>query len=127
MTAMAAARRASKGTSGGHGKGAEPPGVGCVIIKGRVRLRSANDNALIHGGWKALWVARRDRSHARRVGLGAYGIVLKGGAGLRQTTRAETRGEVGCLSQWGIPCSGAAMLHESASQQGPFRAFVIQA
>jgi|tagenome__1003787_1003787.scaffolds.fasta_scaffold13985712_1 hypothetical protein len=57
MTAMAAARRASKGTSGGHGKGAEPPGVGCVIIKGRVRLRSANDNALIHGGWKALWVA----------------------------------------------------------------------
>jgi len=55
---MAAVRRASKGTSGGHGKGAEPPGVGCVIIiKGRVRLRSANDNALIHGGWKALWVA----------------------------------------------------------------------
>ena len=54
---MAAVRRASKGTSGGHGKGAEPPGVGCVIIKGRIRLRSANDNAPIHGGRKALWVA----------------------------------------------------------------------
>ena len=54
---MAALRRASKGTSGGHGTGVEPPGGGCFIVKGWVRLRSANDNALIHGGWKALWVA----------------------------------------------------------------------
>ena len=54
---MAAVRRAAKGISGGHGKGAEPPGVGRFIVKGWVRLRSANDNAPIHGGREALWVA----------------------------------------------------------------------
>jgi len=54
---MAALRRASKGTSGGHGTGAEPPGVDHFIVKERVRLRSANDNAPIHGSRKALWMA----------------------------------------------------------------------
>ena len=54
---MAAVRRVANGTSGGHGKGAEPPGGDRFFVKGRVRLRPANDNAPIHRGRKALWVS----------------------------------------------------------------------
>jgi hypothetical protein len=70
---MAAVRQASKGASGGHGTGAEPPGVGRFFVKGRVRLRPANDNALpIHGGRKALWV-----SVGIVVTLGTWALVLR--------------------------------------------------
>lgn len=68
---MAAVRQASKGASGGHGKGAEPSGVGCFIVKGWVRLRSANDNDPIHGGREALWVAV-----GIALTLGAWVLVL---------------------------------------------------
>ena len=53
---MAAVRGVPKGPSGGHGKGAEPPGGDRFFVKGRVRLRPANDNAPIHRGRKARWV-----------------------------------------------------------------------
>jgi hypothetical protein len=70
---MAAVRRVPKGPSGGHGKGAEPPGGDRFFVTGRVRLRSANDNALpIHGGRKALWV-----SVGIVVTLGTWALVLR--------------------------------------------------
>jgi len=69
---MAAVRRVPKGPSGGHGTGAEPPGVGRFIVKGRVRLRSANDNAPIHTGRTALWV-----SVGIVVTLGTWALVLR--------------------------------------------------
>lgn len=54
---MAAVRRIPRGTLGGYGKGPEPPGLGSTIVRERVHLRPANDNAPIHGGREALWLA----------------------------------------------------------------------
>ncbi len=56
MAAVAAVRRAPKNTSGGCGKGTEPPNVGRFIVRGRVRRQPANDNAPIHGGLDALYL-----------------------------------------------------------------------
>ena len=54
---MAAVRRASKNTSGGCGKGTEPPNVGRFIIRRERRRQPANDNAPVHGGLEALYLA----------------------------------------------------------------------
>jgi hypothetical protein len=56
-TAVAAVRRAPKNTSGGCGKGTEPPHVERFIIRRGGRRQPANDNAPIHGGLEALYLA----------------------------------------------------------------------
>lgn len=54
---VAAIRRDPKCTSGGCGRGTEPPNVDRYVVRKRVRFRPANDNALIHGGREALWTS----------------------------------------------------------------------
>ena len=54
---MAAVRRASKNTSGGCGKGTEPPNVERFIVRRGGRRHPANDNAPIHGGLESLYLA----------------------------------------------------------------------
>jgi hypothetical protein len=55
--AVAAVRRAPKNTSGGCGKGTEPPNVERFIIRRGVRPQPANDNVPIQGGLEALYLA----------------------------------------------------------------------
>jgi hypothetical protein len=54
---MAAVRGVPKSTAGGRGDGPEPPSVEQFIVCGRVRPQPANDNAPIHGGLEALYLA----------------------------------------------------------------------
>ena len=55
--AVAAVRRARKTTSGGRGRGNEPPRWERHIVRGRLRRKPANDNRSVHGGREALYVA----------------------------------------------------------------------
>jgi hypothetical protein len=72
---MVAVRRVPKGPSGGHGRGAGPPGGDRFFVKRWGRFRPANDNAPIHGGRKALWV-----SVGIVLTLGTWALVLRASA-----------------------------------------------
>jgi hypothetical protein len=69
---VAAIRRVPNGTSGGSGRGAEPPCVHCYIVNKRVPVRPTNDNASPHGGREALWFAA-----GIVLTLGAWLLVLR--------------------------------------------------